>query len=65
MSADQPAAQDRIREIVDAAKPGLTGRPRDCTDHCGDGLCDCSGEWRVLAWDIDVPALREALDAAK
>ena len=54
-------SSNRAREIVDAAKPALKIPPIDCTNHCGDGPCDCSGEWRIRAWSLDMAELREAL----
>jgi hypothetical protein len=44
--------------------PVLTIRPKDCTNHCDDGPCDCSGEWQVQGYtsesvDALIARLRE------
>lgn len=33
--------------------PALNIPPKDCTNHCSDGPCDCSGEWQVLAFSFE------------
>jgi hypothetical protein len=52
----------KVRDMCAEARPGVTLRPADCTDACGDGDCDCSGLWRTRAWNLDPAAVLRALD---
>lgn len=54
-----------LRKIVDEAKPAMSTPPTDCTGDCGYAPCNCSGEWRVAAWHIDLPALQALLKDAE
>jgi hypothetical protein len=52
---DTQARLDAAREML---RGSLNIPPADCTNHCGDGPCDCSGEYRVQAYS------KESVDAA-
>lgn len=49
------------RAVAEAAVPGLSGFPKDCRNTCYDDACTCSGVRPVLAWSLDMDALRSAL----
>jgi hypothetical protein len=59
---------DAVQAAYDASKPALSTHPKDCTNNCYDGPCDCSGEWQVKGWTFDpasVPALVAELRVAR
>lgn len=61
------AALRAVEALCGAARPSLSIPPLDCTGSCSDGPCDCSGVFRVRAWDLDPDrirtAIRDALEA--
>lgn len=62
------AAEARLAAVgalCDEARAGLSIPPIDCTWSCGDGPCDCSGVFRVCAWDLDPDAVRRVIAEAQ
>lgn len=55
------AALDAVLELADGASADLRFSPADCTNACSDGPCNCSGETRAAAWDLDPAKVREAI----
>jgi hypothetical protein len=63
-AADVPrllAALDTVLKLADEAGSVLSFPPADCTNACGDGPCNCSGESRPAGWDLDPEAVREVI----
>jgi hypothetical protein len=58
------AAVERVRAAAQAAKPGLTAPPIDCSNACFSGACDCSANWRPVSWDLDPATVLAVLDQA-
>jgi hypothetical protein len=58
------ATIQRVRDLAETARPGLSLSPLDCTDHCAQGDCDCSGVRRVVEWTLDPAAVLTALEGA-
>lgn len=58
------AAIERVLKLADGTAPGLSLTPPDCTNACDYGDCDCSGEGRAVAWNLDPAKVREAITAA-
>jgi hypothetical protein len=56
------AAVQRVRALCEAARPGLSLPPPDCTNACAYGDCTCSGKRRVTEWTLDPAAVLAALD---
>jgi hypothetical protein len=55
------AAVERAKQLAQAAKPGGSIPPADCTNSCFSDACDCSGNWRVTAWKLDPAEVLAAL----
>lgn len=55
------AAVRAVRDLAVRAVPGLSGPPKDCTNNCWTGDCDCSGNWVALAWSLDPAKVLAAL----
>jgi hypothetical protein len=58
---ERQARIDAALALCDAARVGTSAAPRDCTEACGDGGCNCSGLFRALSWSLDPDAVRAAL----
>jgi hypothetical protein len=58
---DLQARIDAALALCDTARVGTSAAPRDCTEACGDGDCNCSGLFRALSWSLDPEAVRAAL----
>jgi hypothetical protein len=59
---------DAVQAAYEASKAALSTHPKDCTNNCYDGPCDCSGQWQVKGWTFDpapVPALVAELRVAR
>lgn len=54
-------AVQAVRDLAVRAVPGLSGPPKDCTNNCRTGDCDCSGNWVALAWSLDPAKVLAAL----
>jgi (2Fe-2S) ferredoxin len=50
-----------VLKLADEAIPALGLMPADCTDACEDGPCNCSGQHRTVAWNLDPAKVREAI----
>ena len=55
------AALRAVEALCAEARAGLSIPPIDCTGSCSDGPCDCSGVFRVRAWDLDPDRIRTAI----
>lgn len=58
------AAVEAVLEVAGSARAVLTGSPADCTNACFSGECDCSGEGRVVGWNISPDDLHSAITRA-
>jgi hypothetical protein len=56
------AAIDRVRALCENTRIMVSTPPADCTMHCLDAPCDCSGKYRAMGWDLDPAAVHTALD---
>jgi hypothetical protein len=52
---------EAVLELADGAKPAASMPPADCSDACAYGPCDCSGNSRPVAWDLDPARVREVI----
>ncbi len=60
---DAPDLDDQPPPVLcEAARPGLSLPPPDCTNACAYGDCTCSGKRRVTEWTLDPAAVLAALD---